>query len=172
MFAGRPGPAVIELPPDLAAEPVVGDVVAAPFVPRLTEQPVKRKDILPAATRVRQMRRPVLIVGVDCVAAQACEEVQRLAERLSAPVLYGRRGKGVVSDDHPLTAGFTRSKRAVALLGRADGVIAIGCRFTQIDMLNWKRSCRPTSCSSIATGTSWAGNTRSPRVSRGAWPRP
>lgn len=137
MFAGRPGPAVIEMPPDLAAEPVAGDVAPAPFVPRLVEQPVNRKEILPAATRVRQMRRPVLLVGLDCVTANASAEVQRLAERLHAPVLYGRRGKGVLSDDHPLAAGFTRSKRAVALLERADGVIAIGFRFTQIDMHSW-----------------------------------
>lgn len=137
MFVGRPGPAVIEMPPDLAAEPVADEILPAPFVPRFTEQPVKRNEILPAATHVRQMRRPVLIVGVDCVATNACAEVQRLAERLNAPVLYGRRGKGVLSDDHPLTAGFTRSKRAVALLEQADGVIAIGFRFTQIDTHNW-----------------------------------
>ncbi|MGE5191529.1 MAG: thiamine pyrophosphate-binding protein, partial [Deltaproteobacteria bacterium] len=137
MFAGRHGPAVIEMPPDLAAEQVAGEIAPPRTVPRLTEHPVHRKEILPAATRVRQMRRPVLIVGHDCVAANACGQVQRLAERLNAPVLYGRRGKGVLSDDHPLTAGFTRSKRAVALLRRADGVIAVGCRFTQIDMHNW-----------------------------------
>jgi acetolactate synthase-1/2/3 large subunit len=137
MFAGRPGPAVIEVPPDLAAEAVTAEIAPRPFVPRLIEQAVKRNDILAAATRVRQMRRPVLVVGVDCVASEACGDVQRLAERLQAPVLYGRRGKGVLSDDHPLTAGFTRSKRAVSLLAQADGVLAIGCRFTQIDMLNW-----------------------------------
>jgi acetolactate synthase-1/2/3 large subunit len=138
MFSGRHGPAVIEMPPDLAAEPVNGDVAVAPFVPRLVEQPAKRNDVLSAATRIRQMRRPVIIVGVDCVAAEACEGVRRLAERLSALVVYGRRGKGVLSDDHPLTAGFTRSKRVVDLFARSDGVIAVGCRFTQIDMLNWK----------------------------------
>lgn len=137
MFAGRPGPAVIEIPPDLAAEPAAADVPPLPFVPRLIEHPVNRKEILPAATCVRKMRRPVLIVGADCVAANADDEVRRLAERLNAPVLYGRRGKGVVSDDHPLTAGFTRSKRAAALLEQADGVIAVGCRFTQIDTRNW-----------------------------------
>jgi acetolactate synthase-1/2/3 large subunit len=138
MFSGRHGPAVIEMPPDLAAEPVAGEIAPAQPVPRLTEQPVQRHDISSAAAHIRQMRRPVLIVGYDCVAGNACGEVQALAERLNAPVLYGRRGKGVLSDDHPLTAGFTRAKRAVALLARADGVIAVGFRFTQIDMHNWK----------------------------------
>jgi acetolactate synthase-1/2/3 large subunit len=43
----------------------------------------------------------------------------------------------VLSDDHLLVAGFTRAKGALALLAQADGLIAIGCRFTQIDTLNW-----------------------------------
>jgi len=137
MFSGRPGPAVIEMPPDLAAEPMTAKIAAAPPVPRFVERPVKRNEILAAATRIRQMRRPVVIVGVDCVASRASGEVLRLAEQLKAPVLYGRRGKGVVSDDHPLVAGFTRSKRARGVLERADGVVAVGTRFTQIDMLNW-----------------------------------
>ena len=137
MFAGRHGPAVIEIPPDLAAESVVDEIAAAPYVPRLTELAVKRKEILPAATCIRQMHRPVILVGSDCVASNAQAEVQRLAERLNAPVVYGRRGKGVLSDDHPLVAGFTRAKGAVSLLAQADGLIAVGCRFTQIDTLNW-----------------------------------
>lgn len=137
MFSGRPGPAVIEMPPDLAAEPLAKAIAPRPAVPKLTERPVKRQEIVPAASAIRRMRRPVVLVGVDCVAANACEEVQRLAEVLQAPVVYGRRGKGVIPDDHPLVAGFTRAKRARSLLERADGVIAVGCRFTQIDMHNW-----------------------------------
>lgn len=137
MFAGRPRPAVIEIPPDLAAEPLVHDISPLPPVPKLVEKPVQRKEIIATTSCIRQMRRPVILVGVDCVAANACDEVRRLAEQLQAPIVYGRRGKGVISDDHPLIAGFTRAKRAVSLFERADGVIAIGCRFTQIDMLNW-----------------------------------
>ena len=137
MFSGRHGPAVIEIPPDLAAEPVFDEFAPAPFVPRLVEQAVKRREVLPAATQIRRMQRPAIFVGADCVATNAQGEVQRLAERLNAPVVYGRRGKGVLSDDHPLVAGFTRAKHAVELLAQADGLIAIGCRFTQIDTLNW-----------------------------------
>ena len=137
MFAGRPGPAVIELGPDVAAEPMPDGAVPLPPTPRSTSAPVLRQEILKAAGRVRQMRRPVLMVGVDCAAAGACEEVRRLAERLEAPIIYGRRGKGVVCDDHPLVCGFTRSKLVHELLELADGLIAIGTRFTQIDTRDW-----------------------------------
>jgi acetolactate synthase-1/2/3 large subunit len=137
MFSGRPGPAVIELAPDVAAESVCADQAPYSRSPRQSGEPPARPEILKAAARIREMRRPLLLVGVDCVAAGACEEVQRLAERLSAPIIYGRLGKGVVSDEHPLVAGFTRSQLARNLLRDADGLIAIGTRFTQIDTLNW-----------------------------------
>lgn len=137
MFAGRPGPAVIELAPDVAAEAAPLHAAPLPPAPRLVEAPVLRPEMLKAAARVREMRRPVILVGVDCVAAQACEEVRRLAERLEVPIIYGRLGKGVVSDENPLVAGFTRSKLCGELLRQADGVIAVGTRFTQIDTLNW-----------------------------------
>lgn len=137
MFAGRPGPAVIELAPDVAAEPLPEGAVPLPATPRLVAEPVIRQDVLSAAAKIRGMRRPVLMVGVDCVAAGACEEVRRLAERLEAPVIYGRRGKGVLCDEHPLVVGFTRSKLAHEVLEQADGLIAIGTRFTQIDTRDW-----------------------------------
>jgi acetolactate synthase-1/2/3 large subunit len=143
MFAGRPGPAVIELAPDVAAESVADDAAPLPPSARPAEDSPPRLEVLKAATRIREMRRPVILVGVDCVAAGVCDEVQRLAERLAAPVIYGRLGKGVLSDEHPLVAGFTRSERARSLLREADGLIAIGTRFTQIDTLNWSLPLPP-----------------------------
>jgi acetolactate synthase I/II/III large subunit len=140
MFAGRPGPVVIELPPDVAAETVSADVAPSSPVPRRHDAPVKRPEVLKAAATIRAMRRPVILVGVDCVADDAVDELRQLSERLNAPVIYGRLGKGVLSDDHPLSAGFTRSKRTYDLLSRADGLIAVGTRFTQIDTLNWSLS--------------------------------
>lgn len=137
MFAGRPGPAVIELAPDVAAELAPPRIQPLPIVPRVVEAAVRKPEILQAAAKIREMRRPLLLVGVDCVAAEATDEVRRLAERLESPVLYGRLGKGVLSDEHPLVAGFTRSKLSRGLLERCDGLIAVGTRFTQIDTLNW-----------------------------------
>ncbi|MBS0262010.1 MAG: thiamine pyrophosphate-binding protein [Planctomycetes bacterium] len=137
MYSGRPGPAVLEIPPDLAAETITEKLEIPAPVARGVDDPVQRRKLTPAVNRIRKMKRPVILVGVDCVAAQARDEVRLLAERLQAPIIYGRRGKGVVSDDHPLVVGFTRSRRSLSLLEQADGVIAIGVRFTQIDMLNW-----------------------------------
>lgn len=137
MFSSRPGPAVIEIAPDVAAETLEQLPDIPHPVPRLVEGNVTRKDILKLAAKVREMRRPVIVVGVDCVESNACEDVRRLAELLQAPVVHGRRGTGVLPGDHPLAAGFTRARHTRDLLNQADGAIAIGTRFTQIDTLNW-----------------------------------
>lgn len=137
MFAGRPGPAVIELAPDVAAAPASSSARVPRFVERCHEGDVSKNEILKAAARIRDMRRPLIVAGVDCVAAGACDDLLRLAEHLHAPIAYGRCAKGVVSDEHALAAGFTRSKRVHSLLREADGLIAVGTRFTQIDTRDW-----------------------------------
>jgi acetolactate synthase I/II/III large subunit len=137
MFAGRPGPAVIEIAPDVAAETIKKRPKIPAAVSREVDGNVTRNDVLKLAAKVREMRRPVIIVGADCVEAGAGEEVRKLAEMLQAPVVHGRRGTGVLPGDHPLAAGFTRARHTRDLLNQADGAIAVGTRFTQIDTLNW-----------------------------------
>lgn len=140
MFKGRPGPAVIEVPPDLAAEPWHGSPPALDPISSLAAaaKAPALEAIDAAAQAIGTMQRPVIWVGADCACCGAEREAARLAERLGAPIIYGRRGKGVVPDDHPHVVGFSRSRRAAELLQIADGLIAIGTRFTQIDTRNWQ----------------------------------
>ncbi len=137
MFAGRPGPAVIELPPDVAAEPAPA-AAPLPRGARLTDALPCAPEIAAAARQIGRMKRPVVLVGGDCIASDACPEVLQLAELLHAPVMHGRLGKGVVADEHRLAAGFLRSRRNARLLEQADGAVAVGVRFTQIDTSNWQ----------------------------------
>lgn len=144
MFRGRPGPAVIEISPDVAAE-AVPQGFTLPKPGRLPgPHPVNPVAVGQAVDAIRAMQRPVLLVGIDCEATGAAAGARRLAELLGAPIIYGRRGKGVISDEHPLVAGFTRSRRVAQLLTEADGLIAIGTRFTQIDTRNWTLALPPT----------------------------
>ena len=59
-----------------------------------------------AARRLAAAERPVLFVGAGVQRARAWSELQQLAERLQAPVLSGRQGKGALSDRHPLSLGY------------------------------------------------------------------
>lgn len=134
----RPGPAVIELSPDFAAQPLPDGYRPPKPSRRPQPLPVSPVDLGRAIELMRAMRRPVLWVGSDCDAGRASHRVRQLAELLGAPVVYGRRGKGVLPDSHRQVVGFTRSTRVRALLEQADGLIAIGTRFTQIDTRNWE----------------------------------
>ena len=136
MFADRPGPVVIEMPPDVAVEEVRRPRIPARVPRQITPAP-DAAQVDAVLAQIRRMSRPVLLVGHDCVAQEACPAAQTLAECLQAPVLHTRLGSGVVSHEHPLAAGHVRTRRARELLSQADGLIAIGVRFTQIDTSNW-----------------------------------
>jgi thiamine pyrophosphate-dependent acetolactate synthase large subunit-like protein len=85
-----------------------------------------------AAAVVQTFQRPVLLAGGGAVAARAADELRTLAQRLDAPVLTTLNGKGILDERDPLSLGHARSVRGRAILDHADGMLAIGCRFTEV----------------------------------------
>jgi pyruvate oxidase len=84
-----------------------------------------------AAALVRDARRPVFIVGHGARAAR--DQIQRMAERLGAPVLTTFKAKGLIPDTHPLGAGVLgRSGTPVAswLMNEADLLVVVGASFS------------------------------------------
>jgi thiamine pyrophosphate-dependent acetolactate synthase large subunit-like protein len=72
----------------------------------------------------------------------------QLAERLHAPVFHSLMGKGAIPGDHPLCAGLpwhqatsdiSNMKPFIStLFAEADGLLALGCRFSQVSTAGWK----------------------------------
>jgi acetolactate synthase-1/2/3 large subunit len=121
LHSGRPRPVAIEVPPDmLGAKAEV--TLAAPLVPG-PPAPLDEDAIAQAAQALAAAECPVIFVGGG--AHDASAEVQALAERLTAPVVGFRRGKGVLDNrhvlSHPLPGGH-------ALWAKADVVLAVGTR--------------------------------------------
>ena len=89
-------------------------------------------DALARATeRLRAARRPAVIVGHG--AREQMDGVLRLAERLNAPVLTTFKGKGLVSDHHPLGCGVLgRSGTPIAswFMNEADLLLVMGASFS------------------------------------------
>ncbi|HMN98021.1 MAG TPA: thiamine pyrophosphate-binding protein [Miltoncostaeaceae bacterium] len=84
-----------------------------------------------AAERLRAARRPVVIVGHG--ARFDMDAVLPLAERLNAPVLTTFKGKGVISDHHPLGCGVLgRSGTPIAswFMNEADLLLVMGASFS------------------------------------------
>jgi acetolactate synthase-1/2/3 large subunit len=125
--SGRPGPIAISIPHD-----VLG--AKADAVLRTTRSgrrpPCHVQDVAEAAARLGRAERPLVLAGGGVIAAGAERELAALARRLGAPVITTVMGRGAVSEDDPLWVGVLPNRRATeAVLGEADVVLAVGCRF-------------------------------------------
>jgi len=117
MTNGRPRPAALEMPWDVFG-------MRAPVTiqtPDTTTPPLEAdpEQIERAVKLLSRARNPMIMVGSG--AQHASAEVLALAERLQAPVVSFRGGRGVVSDEHPLgftcAAGFRRWAQTDVLIG-------------------------------------------------------
>jgi acetolactate synthase-1/2/3 large subunit len=129
MLSGRRGPVALETPWDQF--PATTDVV--PQDP-LSLQPVPVPDSEKLAALAKLLdaaRAPMLWVGGG--ALHASPEIRALAERVGAPVVSFRGGRGIVDDDHPL--GMTIAS-AYRLWKDTDLLIGFGTRL-ETPMMRW-----------------------------------
>ncbi len=100
----KPGATHLELPEDVAAEQVSeretdGPLrVQAPFTPEPLAAQVKR-----AVHSIAAAKRPVMLAGNGVIRGRAHEAVRRFARALNIPVAHTFMGKGIMSDDDPLS---------------------------------------------------------------------
>lgn len=118
---GRPRPVAIEMPMDTMGERTA--VSLAPGAAERTLPPVDEDAVEQAARLLAAAKRPLIVVGAG--AQDACESVLAVAERLQAPVMAKRNGKGIVPSSHYLSANIPMGHR---LWGEADVVLAVGTR--------------------------------------------
>ena len=146
MQTGRPGPALFEVPLDVLRAEWNGQVTPAPPPDTLLHLP-RTKNVDALAELVAGWKRPLILVGGGVVLADAGAMVVQLAERLGAPVFHSLGGKSAFPGDHPLLAGLPWHQATSdlsnmgpfmsPLFAEADGLLAIGCRFTQACTGSW-----------------------------------
>lgn len=127
--SGRPRPAALSICWDTLAE-------AAAMAPArkvdIPEAPAPDPDQIAACVRlIVEARRPMIFVGSGAQAAS--REVAALAERLQAPVVGFRGGRGVVGEDRPLGVNMAA---AWNLWPETDLIIGIGSR-VEIPFMRW-----------------------------------
>ena len=135
---GKPGPVLIDFPKDIllgASIDFSGYVpVGKPSPPRADPQTLNA-----AATALLAAKRPIIVAGGGAVMSGAFSQLRSLAERLALPVLTTLSGRGALADDHPLACGglgMHRNALSKKMLGEADFVLGLGCRFEQMET-NW-----------------------------------
>jgi acetolactate synthase-1/2/3 large subunit len=145
----RPGPVLLEIPLDVQraeADPsLVRDWPALPPPPAAKEP--RGPDIDNLVKHLAGWQRPLILAGGGVISAGAEAILVQLADRLGAPVFHTLVGKAAFPADHPLHRGLpwrraTSDLTSMAdfmspLFTEADGLLAVGCRFTQAATGNW-----------------------------------
>ena len=135
MRSGRPGPTMLEFPMDVVTGE--GDVRIPPRVERAELPPPDEASLSTAVETIRNAKMPLIFAGSAVFHSNARNELRLLAEKLNAPVIVTRNGKGVLSEDHPLALQICYGYLGREALQRTDCLIGIGPRFTSIDTRNW-----------------------------------
>jgi len=121
MTSGRPGPVAVEMPWDMF--PASAEVTPQDPLGR-TANPVPDPDKIAALAKlVDGAKAPMIWVGGG--ATEAGPEILALAEKIGAPVVSFRMGKGVVDSRHPLALGTVGGFH---LWDKTDLLIGIGTR--------------------------------------------
>lgn len=127
--SGRPRPVALEIPSDILA--ARGAFAPAHPRPGAEADEVDAGLISEAAALLLASEKPMIIVGGG--AQGSSEAVRLLAERLQAPVLAYRMGRGVLDDRHPLAVTLPIGHR---LWPDCDLVLLLGSR-AQLPLVNW-----------------------------------
>lgn len=137
--SGRPGPVVLDVPEDVAHAEHEFDASDFWVDPATLAVQARRtrpdpSELARAAELLARAERPLLLTGGGIHTSAAHGALAALAEAHTIPVAHTLSGKGAISCTHPLSAGlFGRYSRfANELLGRADLLIAVGCKLGEI----------------------------------------
>jgi acetolactate synthase I/II/III large subunit len=121
MLSGRRGPVALEMPWDQFT--ATADVAPHDPLP-LHPKPLPDPDRITAAAKLLdEAKAPMLWVGGG--ALHASDEIRALAERIGAPVVSFRGGRGIVDDRHPLGLSIAA---AYKLWPQTDLIVAFGTR--------------------------------------------
>jgi 3D-(3,5/4)-trihydroxycyclohexane-1,2-dione acylhydrolase (decyclizing) len=126
------GPVTLVLPQDV--QTMAFDYPSSFFnerVHRLRSVGSDADELAAAVARIRQSRRPLIIVGGGVHYAAATVELRDFVDAYGVPVCETQAGKGALRWDHPANVGaigVTGADAANALAAEADLIIAIGTR--------------------------------------------
>jgi acetolactate synthase-1/2/3 large subunit len=129
--SGRPGPVSIDIPKDVQNQLI--EVEDLPEPGRREANPEFDAQLVGSMlSRIRNARRPILMVGGGVVYAGAAAALVEFAEQLDLPAVQTFMGLGILRNDHPLSLGMLGMHGAPytnLVLEECDLVIGMGVRF-------------------------------------------
>ncbi len=133
MRLGKPGPAMLEIPADIAEMEVDGSVVDS-YVPVKTAiSGADEDDVMEATKALLDGKRPLILAGQGVLYAEASAELTELAELLQIAVSTTMAGKSAFSEMHPLSVGSVSevmNGAGLDYMRESDVLFGIGTSFT------------------------------------------
>ena len=130
-LSGRPGPVSIDIPKDVQNQLI--EVESLPEPGAREANPAFEKQLVESMLgKIKNSRRPILMVGGGIVYANACQALIDFAEQLDLPTVQTFMGLGILPSRHPLSLGMLGMHGAPytnLVLEECDLVIGLGVRF-------------------------------------------
>ncbi|MBO4502924.1 MAG: biosynthetic-type acetolactate synthase large subunit [Candidatus Methanomethylophilus sp.] len=129
--SGRPGPVHVDLPVDQINAQIDETLLQQSYG---IKEPSEDLSGVPAAIQlIKESQKPVIMAGGGIISANASEEMVRLAELISAPVVTPLMGIGSIPTQHPLNMGPLGMHGRICAkeaFAEADLVITVGSKFS------------------------------------------
>jgi acetolactate synthase-1/2/3 large subunit len=128
----RPGPVHIALPSDVARmeDQEIGEAREAAASGPESPAPPSPEALRRFIATLRQVTRPVLILGLDLAPYARPDLVRQFVEHLGVPTFVTPKAKGVLPEDHPLfygvCAGVAADHVILDFFGKADLLVGVG----------------------------------------------
>jgi thiamine pyrophosphate-dependent acetolactate synthase large subunit-like protein len=136
-FAGRRGPAFVEIPHDFLSVSIPKARRAVPA--SLTVPKARENETARAAKALNASKHPVVWAGGGVISSGASAELIAVAELLDAPVVTTFAGKGAIPRGHPLALALPPHQPEIAkLIANSDALLAVGSDFDAMNTQGWR----------------------------------
>ena len=127
LTTGRPRPVELEVPMDFLEASTEVEVLPRETYPRQAADP---SEVRRAAELLASAERVTIIAGGGAIISDASDALLQVAQFLQAPVVTTEDAKGVIPEDHPLSAGahYYGFGLAFELLPESEAVLLVGTR--------------------------------------------
>ena len=125
----RPRPVHISIPIDVQEEEVKEEW--KPVIAPKRAEP-KISEVKKSAEMLKHAKTPLIMVGGGAVECES--EIKYIAEAVSAVVCHTAAGKGILSDEHPLSMGAMMVRpEGREMIKNADVMLAVGTELAETD---------------------------------------
>jgi len=130
----RKGPIHLNFPKDVLESLVEDSLIDSVFETQQHKKSIDSQIVAQAIELIENSKKPLIIAGSGVLWAHASNKLLKFAELHQIPVTSTYHARGVLPEDHDLSAGMIglRGTKAANYAGKnADLILALGCRLSE-----------------------------------------